>query len=276
MSSFKTPTAISPPKKQNSNPQPGRPTDIMHPYDATPTLLQAFEQFKSREPDSKEAARSLSATLPVLSTVEQASVVNRARPNIDRASSATFPPSSTVREGKLPHHHRLVLDRTRTATNLPLSNIRLNNIIGCTRSFTAPLLHHHDWGSLNDPSRATTSVNTPLSSYGRISSTVGGDLLSNKPLPLPPPCPDLEVYKRHESNGRLMVCEAREQHCSSSVKDFMGEQTGLSGIEELKEELLRIIGHLGEGSRELARANLKVVTVSMPSSIPGMETMLTL
>ena len=66
-----------------------------------------------------------------------------------------------------------------------------------------------------------------------------------------------------------MICEAREQHCSTTATQFVGEQTGLRGIAELKAELLRILGHLGKGGKELAKVDLKVVTVDLSRGCQG-------
>ena len=73
-----------------------------------------------------------------------------------------------------------------------------------------------------------------------------------------------------------MVCEARELHCSITVAKFLGEMTGLRNMEELKVELLDILERLGEGGKEQARSNLKVVTVGLLSSAAALKALLTL
>ena len=233
----------------------------MHPYDATPALLQVFEQLKAKEDEAVASAKSSHATLPSLPTVEEANSSSRGRPGTNRASSATFPQAYRVREAQISSHRRTTFDQDRAATFSPLSAISLNSVINGHRPHTAPLMINKDTAPINHNSNATTAVNSPLSSYGRMSSAVEGGAPCSKPSPLSTSRPDLEVYKRHESNGRLMVCEAREQHCSLSVKEFMGEQTGLMSIAELKTELLETLRYLGGGDMEQARAGLKVVTV---------------
>ncbi len=247
----------------------------MHPYDGTPALLQAFEQLKSKEAEAKASARASNLTLSTFAAVEQGSMVNGGRPSANRASSATFPPSSAVREAKIPRRCRPSLDYNRAATFSPLSAMTLNSVISRHRPHTAPLPNNQDFQPITHPSNGTTAVNTPLSCYDRMSSPICDDSPSCKSLKSSTPCPDLEVYKRHESNGRLMVCEAREQHCSVSVKEFMGERTGLRGMEELKAELLETIGYLGGGDKEQARAGLKVATVGMRAGKSAAEQLLT-
>ena len=73
-----------------------------------------------------------------------------------------------------------------------------------------------------------------------------------------------------------MVCEAREMHCSITVARFLGERTGLTSMEELKADLLGILGRLGEGGKEQARLSLKVVTVGLLSGTAALKMLLTL
>lgn len=67
----------------------------------------------------------------------------------------------------------------------------------------------------------------------------------------------LEVYKRLHSNGRIMVCEAREQHCSTMEEGFVGRSTRGHSKGGLRERLLAMFGRLGnpeDGRRYLATA----------------------
>lgn len=266
---------MSPPKKQNRSPQIHRPMGTMHPYDATPTLLQAFEQLKTKEADAKVSARASNATLPSFSTVEEGRIATRGRSGADRASSATYPPGLAIREANVSSRCGPILYYNGAATCSPLSANSPNSVIRHHRPRTAPLPVNQHLRSAGHSGNGTTVMNSSLSLYHRMSGTVGSDSASDKPLLFSTPCPDLEVYKRHESNGRLMVCEAREQHCSMSVEEFMGEQTGLRGIEELKAELLDILGFLSGGNKERARADLKVATVGLCTGKPAAEQLLT-
>ena len=76
----------------------------------------------------------------------------------------------------------------------------------------------------------------------------------------PSPTSSLEVYKRHKSNGRVMVCEAREQHLSTLKDGFAARHTGGFTKQDLRNELLQILGKFGSSLH--SRSYLAVAAVS--------------
>ena len=235
----------------------------MYPYDATPGLMQAFENLKSKSPESLTNPRSSNTMSPLSSAMRVESTTQRNKPGPDRTSSVTFPFPTLLKRNNTTDNK--LVGKHLSNVRVPPWSTEATSSIERDRPKTAPIRMHEvsQYAGLID--LAEPAVRGPFAAYRCMSTSVGGHSPSSMTLPSPPSCPELEVYKRHESNGRLMVSEAREQHCSSTVTEFLGERTGLRGIVELKAELLRILGHLGKGGNQRAKADLKVVTVELIS-----------
>ena len=93
------------------------------------------------------------------------------------------------------------------------------------------------------------------------------NMMSKSPQPAPPrpasPAQSLEVYKRNYSNGRIMVCEAREQHCSVMKEGFAGRPNRERTKAVLRDSLEDVFGRLG--NQEHGRKYLVAATVGFAS-----------
>ena len=271
MSGLKTPTAMSPPRVQAKSPLARSNSAMAHanlqfsskqssldPHYTTPGLMQAFEELKS---SNSAQAMSMSPRLPPI--IHNRSTAQRGGIGLDHRSDTTFQAPDSLQGEDTMNLGALVEDSSLASPSSP-SIKRLSGIAERDRPSTAPPQRAPKICQPISPiNNAATALESPFKAYGHISDSVIRSPSYGRSPSQPTPSPELEVYKRHESNGRLMVCEAREEHCSKSVTGFVGEPTGLRGMADLKAALMRMMGHLGNSGPERAKADLKVVTVRL-------------
>ncbi len=267
MSGFKTPTAMSPPKVQAKSPLIRSSSDMTpadsqsfgqhsssYAYSAIPGLMQAFEELKS--PILGQTGTMVPRLPPIIH--------NRASSERGRTGNPTT--SVTVSTPKASEGDITIsleaLDGGSPGVSCPSPSTRRSSD---GVEYDWPDTTPHRTSGTQEPGspmkHSATALGSPFKAYGHISDSVGRDSPYRRVPPQSPTSPELEIYRRHESNGRLMVCEAREEHCSNTVTNFVGELTGLINMADLKAELMRILGELGQSGRERAKADLKVVTV---------------
>ena len=276
MSGFKTPTAMSPPKAQTKSPSISTTSNMipaesrisglqssMYPFDSAAALMRAFEKLKSPKSSQIEV---VSPCLPPI--VTNRATIQWSKSGTNGSTNTTVSSPGAGQGGSATKLEASINCSSSLSSPIP-STRRSSDSVERGRPHTSP----HQMIEMHQTTSPTCSTATfpdsPLKAYGHISDGVGRNSPYSKMLRQTPPSPELEVYKRHESNGRLMVCEAREEHCSNTVTSFVGERTGLRCMAELKAELLRILGQLSEAGHERAKADLKVVTVDIPA--PGYE-----